>query len=622
MRSDSLNAPRAPRSILFAAQLASVLMICAILYWAQFILVPIVLAVLCSFVLYPGVRFLERHRVGRMPAVAMVLAVAFAILGALGWIFGSQLAGLVGDVPEYRENIRHKISTVRAYMTGSTITQLQQTIREVGEEFDRDPGTIDGTPVVPTEDEEASAVPVKVVAEDQFPEFSLEGLGPYVNTIFTIGLMVILTALFLTWREDLVERLVGLAGHTRMVITTHAVTDAGSRISRYLGLQFAVNLAYGAAASLGLYLLDIPYAVVWGGFAGLLRYIPYLGSILGTLSAVLAALVTTPGWEPVLLALLLYVFLDITTNVLEPFIFGAGVGVSTLAVLLTVVFLGWLWGPVGAILGTPFAVCLVVLGEHVPGLAFLSWLMSKQPRLEPHANFYHRLLRQDLDGAAQVLAESYHQDDSEATAIETIVVPTLEQALADLRGGALAAGEVHRLGVALCDILDDMDHEPLPAPDCDGENCRLLVCPPVSMLDQAAVSALAWAQPHIPAELCFSRRGRLVSEVLEDLNDAAARGIVVVASARDEKRQVERWRLLLDQAGLDLPLVLFSWTTAADAGPDDRELREAGAAAVARGLDPLVAWIRGSLEEAPGEAAPSAAVPPRDELPVLANAPT
>lgn len=614
---------RLPRSLLVASQLLIFSIVCALLYWAQFLVVPIALAILCAFVLQPLVSAIERRGIKRVVCVIAVMAVALGILGFLGWIFAKQLNDLVGELPKYRQNIKEKLAGVRGMTDKSSISKLQDTFREVGEEIEaekkakeeqeeeqkekereeaadsRSPDSqATPTPPRPAREEE-DPVPVRVVTQEDLLDLSLSELGPLVDIVFKAALVIILTALFLLWREDLVERLVGLAGRAKMAVTTTALSDAGSRISRYLGLQFGVNMTYAIVASVGLHLLGIPYAAVWGGFAGLLRYIPYVGSILGTLSATLAALIMAPGWQIVVYVFLFYVTIDILVNVAEPFVFGPGLGVSALAVLLSVVVLGWLWGPVGALLATPFAVCLVVLGEYVPGLSFLAWLMSEQPRLEPYINFYHRLLRHDYDGAAQLLHETDDKADSQPAAIESVVAPTLDQVLSDLRSGSLAASEAEWIGQAIADIVEAAARAH-PGDPPEGEALpRILVCPPVTALDEAAAAALSWTRGEVPADLSFSDRGRLVSEVIADLREDPARALLILAPAGDEARHVHRWSRLLAHAGIELPLLVFSWRRAQGASITEDDLHEAGAAEVLRGLDELVAWLGTEAEGGP-----------------------
>src|SRR5207253_12642 len=142
----------------------------------------------------------------------------------------------------------------------------------------------------------------------------------------------------------------------------------------------------------------VPYAVLWGFLAAVLRYIPYIGSAVAATLPIAMSLAVLPGWLSPLLVLGLFVVLELLTfNVIEPWFFGHSAGVSPVALLIAAAFWGWLWGPIGLLLSTPLTVCLEVLGRYVPQLEFLSVLLGHDVDLEPHVRFYQRLLARDGD---------------------------------------------------------------------------------------------------------------------------------------------------------------------------------------------------------------------------------
>jgi predicted PurR-regulated permease PerM len=185
-------------------------------------------------------------------------------------------------------------------------------------------------------------------------------LGP----LETAGIVIVFTLFMLIDREDLRNRLLRLIGQKQLHRTTKALDDAAQRVSRFLLMQFLVNAAFGSLVSLGLYVIGVESFILWGVLALFLRFLPYVGVTVAGLLPLVLALATTEGWRSPVLVLALFTVLELVTgNFVEPLIYGANTGLSSLAVLAAVVFWTAIWGPAGLILSTPLTVCLSVLGR-------------------------------------------------------------------------------------------------------------------------------------------------------------------------------------------------------------------------------------------------------------------
>ena len=233
-------------------------------------------------------------------------------------------------------------------------------------------------------------------------------LGP----LGTAGLVLVMVIFMLLERRDLRDRLIGLFGHGRFAITTKAIDEAGTRVSRQLLMQSLVNLVYGIAAGVGLYFLGVPYPLLWASLGAALRFIPYVGPVLGAGAPIVVSLAALEGWTGPLEVMALFVALELFTNlVLETVLYAGAAGVSQVALLMSVAFWTWLWGPLGLLMATPLTVCLVVLGKHVPGLEFVGTLMADTPPLAPEHGYYQRLLARD-QGEAADLIDQYIKTES------------------------------------------------------------------------------------------------------------------------------------------------------------------------------------------------------------------
>ena len=231
-------------------------------------------------------------------------------------------------------------------------------------------------------------------------------VGPMVERFASAGLVIVLVIFMLIQREDLRNRLIRLVGYGRLTFTTRALEEAGQRISRYLLMQTIINSSFGLAVGLALYLIGVPYAVLWGFLAAVLRFIPYVGPFAAAIMPSALSLAVFEGWLWPILVVGIFVALELICNmVLEPLLYAESAGVSGVGLLVAVAFWTWLWGPVGLVLATPLTVCVVVLGKYVPGMDFIGVLMSDQPAMESNISYYQRLLAMDQAEAAEIVEE-------------------------------------------------------------------------------------------------------------------------------------------------------------------------------------------------------------------------
>ncbi|HVJ31075.1 MAG TPA: AI-2E family transporter, partial [Gammaproteobacteria bacterium] len=354
-----------PASVLVAARLMSLAVLCAALYWGQAVLVPLVLAALLTFLLSPLVTRLDRLRLPRVVGVLLVMTLAGAAIGGVGYVVAGQLRSFAAELPTHQQNIRTKIRDAIELTRGGAIEHVQDTIEDISNVVEEG-----ADPAPPSRERRREDEPLRVTIEES-PRLlgNAEWLGPLFGAAGTIGLTLLLAIFMLIKREDLRDRLVSLSGRPSLVVATKAFADAGERISRYLVMQFVINGSMGVAVGIGLYFIGVPYAALWGLAAGVLRYIPYVGPWIAALLPITVSLVTTPGWEQVALVVGMFIVLELlSNNVMEPLLYGHSVGLSELTVIVAAIFWTWLWGPVGLVIATPITACLVVLSTHVPAL--------------------------------------------------------------------------------------------------------------------------------------------------------------------------------------------------------------------------------------------------------------
>ena len=217
----------------------------------------------------------------------------------------------------------------------------------------------------------------------------------------------------------------------------------------------AVNLLYGVVAGIGLYLLGVPYALVWAVLGAALRFIPYLGPVLAAGAPIVVSLAALPGWTGPLSVMGLFIALELFTNlVLETAFYAVAAGISQVALLVSVAFWTWLWGPLGLLMATPLTVCLVVLGKHVPGLEFVGLLIADAPALAPDYAYYQRLLARDQSEAADLL-ERHIEVEPPRSVYDALLLPALNSAERDRLEGRLSLEEETTVLDATRELLAD-----------------------------------------------------------------------------------------------------------------------------------------------------------------------
>lgn len=455
---------------------ASVVLVVFVLQAGRAVLIPIALATLLAFLLTPLVVRLRRWRFGKVPAVAVSVALAFSVLGALGWIVAVQVIDLAQRLPDYERNIHAKLDSLQERDQPEPLKRVIQMVDnlradlEEGEESARQAEAIRNETApepepVPVEVRPARATPIELIRRLASPL-----LGP----LGTAGITVVLLVAMLLQREDLRDRFIKVVSAGRINVATQAVDDAARRVSRYLFLQLVVNATYGLPVGFGLWLIGIPNAPLWGLLATLLRFIPFLGPWVAALFPVTLAAAVAPGWAPLVYTLLLFLIMElVSNNIIEVWLYGSGTGISNLALLVAAVFWTWNWGPIGLFLSTPLTVCLLVIGKYVPGLRFLSMLLGSEPVLEPPAQFYQRMLAMDFDAMLERATEAVERR-SLVEFYDAIFVPALILAEEDRHRGSLAEVRQRFIFEAGRDLIDELDrraHGPEPA-DAAGTSTR------------------------------------------------------------------------------------------------------------------------------------------------------
>ncbi|WP_181704724.1 AI-2E family transporter [Chthonobacter rhizosphaerae] len=451
---DETRAPGRRGVVETTALVALCLMIVAVLSIARELLVPLALAVLLSFVLAPLVRLLRRVGLPRGVAVVLSVLSAFALLFALGWLMTAQVSELVRDLPRYQETVQAKIASLKgATATSEALRQVSGFLETVGSELETT-----APEAAPAPADEPRPLTVQVLEPQPGALSTLAALiTPLLHPFAITGIVIIFVIFILLQREDLRNRFIKLIGTRDLQKTTEALDDAARRLSRLLLIQLAMNTLFGIAIGTGLWIIGVPIPVLWGILAAVLRFVPYIGAIIGAALPLALAAAVDPGWTMLIWTAALFAVIEpLVGHFIEPLAYGRTTGLSPVAVVVAATFWTWLWGPIGLLLATPLTVCLVVLGRHVKGLSFLEVLLGDRPALSPPQLFYQRALAGDSAEMVGV-AEEVLRARSLSEYYDQIAVPGLRLALEDSERGLLGDDRAGRIRATVEEVVEDLD---------------------------------------------------------------------------------------------------------------------------------------------------------------------
>jgi predicted PurR-regulated permease PerM len=310
------------------------------------ILIPVLLAVFLAFVGSPILQWLCRKGVRLSLAVFVTVLVEFGLLTILGLLMSTTFNEFARAAPGYLNALITKMRDLVALLPARGVDLSEYISLErldPSSLMDLAGGIVGGT--------------VKGVAS----------LFSHVTLVLIILIFVLVEL------AALPEKLKRVQGGDRL---TEYVQVIMTDIQRYLGVKTLMSLAVGAVVGLWVWFLDIPFPLFWAALAFLLHYIPAIGAFLAGIPAILVALVQQGFGTALVLALGFVAINVVLGNFVEPLLMGHRFGLSTLVVFLSLMFWGWIWGPVGMLLSIPLTMIIKIMLVQSDGLGWLALLMG------------------------------------------------------------------------------------------------------------------------------------------------------------------------------------------------------------------------------------------------------
>ena len=341
----------------------------ACLYLARAVMVPVALAGLLAFLLAPIDNVLQRLGLARGLSVGLITLVSLSLVVIITWGIAGEVKEFAQQLPTYKGNIKKRVDDLRWDGKGTILAKARDAVEEIIGEV---------TTNTPSEKPVSSPIPVMVQADKT--QTLLAVISPILGTLFGVLLVIVLVVFMLLERKELRARVIHSLSDKRKGAANQAFDEAGRLIGRYLGAQLVMNACLATTIGVALFFLGVPYALLWGFTILALRFIPYIGIWIAAAFPLVVSLATSSNWiQPLAVIGIFGVFEPLAGMVLEPILFGRTIGISKLAMLISIAFWTWLWGPVGLLLATPLTACLVVTAKYIPELRFIAVLLSDKP---------------------------------------------------------------------------------------------------------------------------------------------------------------------------------------------------------------------------------------------------
>ncbi|MBE9486743.1 MAG: AI-2E family transporter [Chloroflexi bacterium] len=333
--------------------LAALVIIIAGMKTASALLVPFLLAIFISIICAGPFYWLQKHKIPAGPALLIVIAAVMLCGFLMITLVGTSVNDFTNNLPVYQEKLRAQTLLLIDYLNGFGIHLSREILLE---HFD--PGAI---------------------------MQSAASMLARAGGVLTNSFLILLTVIFILFeaagmpaklRAALPEADSSLASFEKFV----------EGVRQYLAIKTLVSLATGLIVAIGLMLLGLDYFLLWGLLAFLLNYIPNIGSIIAAIPAVLLAVVQLGMFKALLVAAIYLAINVIMGNAVEPRLMGRKLGLSSLVVFLSLVFWGWVLGPIGMLLSVPLTMIVKIALDVNDSTRWLAILLSSDASVPQKAS--------------------------------------------------------------------------------------------------------------------------------------------------------------------------------------------------------------------------------------------
>ena len=313
---------------------------------AQTVMIPLMIAWLLSYICGPVVNTLVHKRVPLGVAVFAVLILVLFVCYLGGIFLSGRVRDVLAESPKYLSllNQIYQDATANLKLPEDFLAEINW-VEKMGPKL----ASMSGSLAV--------------------------GMAGFASNLLLVLIFLVFMLLGKPYFKYKVERAFPPHQATQFAQITDSISK---QIGQYLAIKVAISGTTGVLVWITLSLLKVEFALTWGALAFFLNFIPSIGSIIASIPPILLAIVQfyPSVWMPILTAVILLLIQMVMGNVIEPKIMGESLNLSPVVILLSLVFFGWLWGLVGALLSVPIAASIKIFCEHIDGLKPISILMG------------------------------------------------------------------------------------------------------------------------------------------------------------------------------------------------------------------------------------------------------
>ncbi len=313
---------------------------------AQTILVPFLLSVFLAVVANPLMNWLRRHRVPTSLAILMVVLLFFGVGFGIGALVGTSLNEFSESLPYYQDRLQYKTTEFFESLDSRGLNISDRIITEY----------------------------INPAAAMRLTSRLLSGL----TNVLSDAMLILITVVFMLLETAIFRQKMAIAFGTSEPLVDRFNTFF-TNINRYIVIKTLTSLATGILAFIWLSILGVDYALLWALITFLFNYIPNIGSIMASIPPILLALVQIGPWAAFFTGLGYLAINTLIGSIIEPRVMGRGLGLSTLVVFLSLLFWGWVLGPVGMILSVPLTMTLKIALSSAEETMWLSTILDASP---------------------------------------------------------------------------------------------------------------------------------------------------------------------------------------------------------------------------------------------------
>jgi len=312
---------------------------------------PLLIALFFSFILDTPIKAMRKIKIPRIIAIIIVLIITFVLFYLIGLLIYSNINAFVAEFPKYQTKFNELYLKIIAFL------KIPQ------EDVDQYYSQIDWS---------------ELLQKLSIPKILSSSVGSFINFLANLFLILIFLIYILLGREHLVTRVEQAFPGERSKKFYRVFDNINHGMQKYLIAKTLISLGTGFCAAIVLIIFGVDFAWIWGLLTFLLNFIPNIGSVIATLPPILVSIFQFGGFFPAIWVATLLISIQMTWgNIIEPAFMGKSLNMSPLVVIVSLIFWGFIWGPIGMILAVPISSSIQIICANIEPLKPISVLMGE-----------------------------------------------------------------------------------------------------------------------------------------------------------------------------------------------------------------------------------------------------